>query len=667
MPDFLFDQGKNKIEGSPKTRIDELDVNLQKTNENFSRVINLSDNIFNNIWVDNEQVKTSDGGFYPDDTYKRTDFIEIKKGIINVGKKTDIAGDRVLTHYCLYDSTKTKVLSGQYNSLTVKTTNDLKYVEIEATTDGYIIFDNLKAYIDFGYYVSQINDPQNYVDYACNVKPVAVLTDKTLEIEGLPAESKETGNKINENKQSISDLKNKIEASYYEETTTTESVTWTEGYYVNTSGNPVSSASYRYSSKISVNAGDKLTRPTNNSFRFICAYNGNNAISSAGTNSSVNEYIVPEGIDGVVVTVGIAASDDIYKTVSETIISNAYNNFIKTIQGGNLFTQKAEELETGNGLYSLRSSLIRNKKIIFKTDIVDNDWSILIAHGVVDNSFDSDNYSYGFIIDNENITPWFNGNNGTQGTTGTPWAHGLTITSRLCVIISVDQLEKPTVILISENGLISKSYEDKFAGRKGQIYSYAIDGTFQNCELSFSCSDIEKPIWLFGDSYVSISQNRYPYWLNKINCDNCLINSYPGEASENAMKDLKSLLNVGTPRFIIWALGMNDHDTQSAINESWLNNVEELIEICEGLKITLILATIPNVPNTSYNNIFKNQWIKSHNIRYIDFDAAIGAAEQVGATWPEGWISSDNVHPTEMGARVLAMQIIADVPELAQP
>ena len=145
------------------------------------------------------------------------------------------------------------------------------------------------------------------------------------------------------------------------------------------------------------------------------------------------------------------------------------------------------------------------------------------------------------------------------------------------------------------------------------------------------------------------------------------MNSYPGEATTNALLDLKSLLTIATPRFIVWAQGMNDHDTSSAVNSTWLEGVEELIEICESKGITLILAKIPNVAHTSYNNVKKNAWVQASGYRYVDFNKAIGAADEPGATWPEGWLSNDNVHPTEMGARVLAGQIMLDVPELTMP
>ena len=342
-------------------------------------------------------------------------------------------------------------------------------------------------------------------------------------------------------------------------------------------------------------------------------------------------------------------------------------NAITAMRGGNLTTVKAASLAAGEGLYSVRSSIIRNKTLIFNAKVTGSDWSLVLAHGVVDNSYDSSGASGGYLVTPTTATIWVNGNNGESGTLGTAWTHGLTITDRLTVIISVDNEQKQTITLMSESGFATKSYTAQFNGRKGKVYAKAITGTFTNAELSFGCSDLEKPVWIFGDSYVSLVEERYPYWLQQAHFDNCLINSYAGEATPNAILDFRSLITMATPKYIVWGLGMNDHDTSSAVNADWMDGVNELIETCKSAGITLILATIPNVVNTSCNNVKKNAWIAASGYRYVDFNKAIGAADEPGAAWPAGWLSNDNVHPTEMGARVLAGQIMLDVPELMMP
>lgn len=106
---------------------------------------------------------------------------------------------------------------------------------------------------------------------------------------------------------------------------------------------------------------------------------------------------------------------------------------------------------------------------------------------------------------------------------------------------------------------------------------------------------------------------------------------------------------------------MNDADSSSTYNTNWKTCLDEVIATCERKGITLILATIPNVPNIS--NYYKNQFVRDSGYRYIDFAKAVGA-EEVGSTWYSGMLSSDNVHPAELGAKALAARFLVDVPEI---
>ena len=76
-------------------------------------------------------------------------------------------------------------------------------------------------------------------------------------------------------------------------------------------------------------------------------------------------------------------------------------------------------------------------------------------------------------------------------------------------------------------------------------------------------------------------------------------------------------------------------------------------------RIQMIPCTIPNTPIII--NTFKNNIVKQNGCDYIDF-AKVVNAEEIGSTWYDGMLSSDNVHPTEEGARALANAIINDFP-----
>lgn len=82
--------------------------------------------------------------------------------------------------------------------------------------------------------------------------------------------------------------------------------TWYSGY-INKSGSS-GSGNYVHTEKIAVQEGDVVWGTSDISggtvvHRFICAYNGDSAVSSAG-GEYVNIYTVPQGIDGIVFTFG---------------------------------------------------------------------------------------------------------------------------------------------------------------------------------------------------------------------------------------------------------------------------------------------------------------------------------------------------------------------------
>ena len=89
---------------------------------------------------------------------------------------------------------------------------------------------------------------------------------------------------------------------------------------------------------------------------------------------------------------------------------------------------------------------------------------------------------------------------------------------------------------------------------------------------------------------------------------------------------------------------------------------DAVINICKRYGITPIFATIPTVP--TINNEQKNAWIRNSGYRYIDFAKAVGA--DASGNWYSGMIESDNIHPSEKGAKALysdkyAVEVAADV------
>jgi lysophospholipase L1-like esterase len=119
-------------------------------------------------------------------------------------------------------------------------------------------------------------------------------------------------------------------------------------------------------------------------------------------------------------------------------------------------------------------------------------------------------------------------------------------------------------------------------------------------------------------------------------------------------------------------MGMNNPDTSSGINASYLINTQKFIELCIENGVTPIISTIPSTWGTTSddsdvtqprNNRVKNAWVKESGCRYIDWADAVENPD--GSGWYAGMLYTDGVHPTERGAIALADRFVRDFPEIA--
>lgn len=262
------------------------------------------------------------------------------------------------------------------------------------------------------------------------------------------------------------------------------------------------------------------------------------------------------------------------------------------------------------------------------------------------------------VIDATHITAHFFEN---SDVVQTPIAHGLTISDYLQVSMFVDADGVCRISINTTSGTFSTSvdfgyvwnYEPFLFG--GQIMTDA--------KLSYSCDDLKCPLWVFGDSYMGFGASRVAGQLKELHFINYCINAIAGAKSvetttpnKSSFEDLQKMLEVATPKFIIWADGMNGGD---ALNIEFLPT---LIALCEEKGIELILYMPPSIPDVSHTEL--NNYIVSTGKRYVNGNDAVGATSE--GVWYEGYLSSDNIHPTELGAKALALRFLNDAPELLQ-
>lgn len=233
--------------------------------------------------------------------------------------------------------------------------------------------------------------------------------------------------------------------------------------------------------------------------------------------------------------------------------------------------------------------------------------------------------------------------------------HGISISDRISITISVKRNQKADIVVSSGSGYFI--LEDvAWNGCKDDIIATSIGSTFINCELSYCYNDLKNDIWGFGDSY-------YDMWVNVVNdwgYTNWLVDGFSGRSSSEAIKSFRILTTIRKPKTILWSMGMNDADSSTDINTSWKTAFDYVKSYCDKNKVELIGFTIPNVPDRNHN--FKNDYIKANCKRIIDINHVVGA--DISTEWYDGLLHSDKVHPSSIGRRVIAQEVIKIVPEL---
>lgn len=447
----------------------------------------------------------------------------------------------------------------------------------------------------------------------------------------------------------------------------------TLGKYVANTGNLGTNASYNSSGYMSVKAGETYT------FQYggflaggrgtyvinqIAGYDKNKQFVAGSYKSYQNSYTVPDGVAYVRASLeaeNMTSAKNLAFVKGTTVIDYAEYSEDVTVRE---FNQSLIKKDVKNGItydFNINSN-------DFESDI---EFQHMCANSI---SFRADITTFNEIrigkgyqsylgatlgIDNTNIYVY-------EGANTTPYItepHGLTFKDYISLVISCGYGNVASVTIYTNGGTFTRQY---FAwdARKGKFFVKSIGtNVLENCSFAYYCYALEKPTYIYGDSYLTNAQGVTDRWVSYLigsKHTNYLLNGYSGRGSIEALSSLRNDLKYGIPKRIIWCLGMNDGDSETAINNNWKMCVDELISICEKKDIELILATIPNVP--TINNSFKNEYVRNSGYRYIDFATSVGASND--NTWYDDMLSSDGVHPSIQGAIALYGQAVADVPEL---
>ena len=435
---------------------------------------------------------------------------------------------------------------------------------------------------------------------------------------------------------------------YQDETETDIIPTFSNGY-MDTSGtvNDTGSSTYfDHTQKIPVQAGDEVSafRDENmRDMRFVCAFSGDTVVSASGWNNSGSvsaSYVVPEGIDGVVVSVRDSYGINTIKVIHRESAKSAY---VKPTPLG--FMAESGSLSSGDRLTLPYMQVKLYNRIVFNANV---------------SSFSSVFYSMGAVKVEVNSTNLLITNG--SGTALTPVPHGLTIGKNITLIIENETEEYISHVRVCSDGNVF-DYTSKFYAPSANANQYvqSSGSVLTECVLSWVSQNINAPIWIFGDSYLSLYNVRWTYYLIQDGyTKNVMLNGFAGQASATDYNALVNLLETTTPKMVVWCLGMNDPDTSDAVNESWKTIYDKVIERQKEYGFELVLYTVPTTP--TMNNRFKDAIVRESGYRYIEADKAVRINDN--GDWISGTLNSDNVHPTETGAKVIYNRILADLPEI---
>lgn len=473
---------------------------------------------------------------------------------------------------------------------------------------------------------------------------------KLLEFSGLDTRVTDIENNVNELKD---DLDN-----FFEEGNIVDATKNTAGFYINrTTGNLTQNPSYYTTDYLRVNEGDVIQ--FSETARFLCAFNSNKIVEAKYGAENIRAYTVPNGIRYIRVSMYIDYADSFCAYVSDSW--EGFKPYGKNpIEGSfDTLTRKCITSLGTNGFRSEFNLNASNTKEFLDSFPWYNKVGDCISFRAEFTSFDVlwigkgyyRNYGAWLEITSTNVSiKRYNGSIANVGT----WQHGLTISDFIYVVINTNNKLEVQFTIASKSGSYTLTPSRSYDFLSVPFVRSGSDLT--NCKFSMTNDSFNKSLWVFGDSYWGLTTDRVYGALRQIGYPNIYVNNLPGQTSQDAYNDLIKAFKYGSPKYLVWCLGINDSDLDNY--KKYLNYVAS---ICAENGVELIVAKAPSIPNG--NKTEQHNYIDSMGFRYVDFNSAVGATSD--GAWYDGMLSADLVHPTDLGAKMMSMQMFIDVPEIA--
>ena len=389
----------------------------------------------------------------------------------------------------------------------------------------------------------------------------------------------------------------------------------------------------------------------------VCAMKSGTPVSAKGKsyNASLASYTVPDDIDSVTVSFSgtpYGATYNLFDIVVATPVENYY----------------LVQPQFGNPLRWTGDIAANETKWLGELYCVDNALAVFTGHlgnalgdddEIVVGDYDGSTMTKPKVtITATKVIVEADGN----ASLDREYSHGLTIDDDLQVIIQYDKSLKQKIIVQSCGDRWTSPNDDVQMGLAANGFGISSTVAMTDCDFAVSIRDLNKPVWVCGDSWVTNYDTRWYGQALALGFADVLKSGFAGQGSYSALQRLMALLSINRPKVIVWMLGMNDADTDnSTVNPYWKEAVDYLIDYCENNTITLVLATIPTTPTR--NNNAKNAYVVASGYRYVDQVKAMGA--DTSGNWISGYQSEDGNHTTEAGAKALLARVLADCPEIS--
>lgn len=404
---------------------------------------------------------------------------------------------------------------------------------------------------------------------------------------------------------------------------------------------------------------------SNRQLRFVLCYDSKYTAISASYGSFVEELTIPEGAAYLRVTFRDEYISDIMITPYAMMPAfyKAYDGkkYIDPaiLPNNSEFYHFAHDgsVASGSSMESTDAYVVNNMLLTFVIDGEIEDVSCGFGYG--------EGVGEWIQITPTNIVAKY----GNPATTIGTYAHGLTLGNNTTLTIDKDsKSETAKVRLYNDKG---QMFEQEVTWKSfiSSVFVRNDSSASINAKIRYMPRDLNKAIWMFGDSYFGLyNYQRWMYYIiQTYGFDKFLLNARPGVGSTASVTCLKNLLSISkAPKYVVWCLGMNNASDTDVPNATWKADTDEVLRICRLKNITPVFATIPSVPTLDHSK--KNAYLKSLGVRIIDIADAV--EEEGETTWKwygtaTAFLSNDNIHPSEFGAKAIAERVLVDFPEIA--